>query len=330
VSAPRLRWALTSLYRERRDESLSLSRKAERAIGRHLVTRWSFAAATVAFAGVVATFGWMAGLSAASGGDSAGSPAPLGIAIPAVAHVPVLGGPPYAHRWGDFECGDTAPAPFPAAPEQRLSISLTRSGVGDLATASLTWTAPEEEHIGRSEPVIGMGVLEVLVARDGVIVGMLIIQDAALGWQLHGHTSTVAGHATLSAGQFYCIGVDDLSGAYLYHEVELGPGSYEAVAVSRLFATPESVALFQALTDTRFTTVDERARQGGVDYAPGSRGCEALQTQYVTVRACLPDVIPTASLDEDTETVRMLYDASALPQEFDVTLVSEPLTMVID
>ncbi len=330
MSAPRLRWALTSLYRERRNESLSLSREAERAIGRHVVTRWSFAAATVAFAGVVATFGWMAGLSAAGGGDSAANPTPLGNAIPAVAHVPLLGGPQYAGRWGDFECGDTVPAPLPAAPAQRLSISLTRSGVGDLATASLTWTAPEEDHIGRSEPVIGMGVMEVLVARDGVVVGMLITQDSTLGWQQHGHTSTVNGHATLSADQFYCIGVDDLSGAYLYHEVELGPGTYEAFAVSRVFATPESVALFQALADTRYVTVDERARQGGVSYAPGSRGCEALQSQYVTVRACLPDVIPTATVDEDTETVRMLYDASALPQEFDVTLVSDPLTMVIE
>ena len=64
MSAPRLRWALTSLYRERRNESLSLTRDAERAIGRHVVTRWSLAAATVAFAGVVASLGWMVGLSA--------------------------------------------------------------------------------------------------------------------------------------------------------------------------------------------------------------------------------------------------------------------------
>lgn len=319
-----------SLYRERRNESLALSREAERAIGRHVTTRWAVAAATVAFAAVVATFGWMAGVSAAGGGDSEVNPTPAGNAIPAVVQVPVVGGPQYANRWGEFECGDPAPTARAEAPDQRLAISLTRSGVGDLATASLTWTAPEEDRIGRSEPVIGMGVMEVLVARDGVIVGMLITQDSTLGWQQHGHTSTVTGHATLSADQFYCIGVDDLSGAYLYDEVELDPGAYEAFAVSRVFATPESVALFQALTDTRYVTVDERARQGGGDYTPGSRGCEALQSQYVTVRACLPDVIPTATLDEVAGTVRMLYDASALPQEFDVTLVSEPLTMVIE
>ncbi len=95
-------------------------------------------------------------------------------------------------------------------------------------------SAPEEDHVGRSEPVIGTGVMEVLVARDGAIVGMLITQDSTLGWQQHGHTSTVTGHATLSADQFYCIGLDGLSGAYLYHEVELGPGAYEAFAVSRM------------------------------------------------------------------------------------------------
>jgi hypothetical protein len=330
VSAPRLRWALTSLYRERRNESLALTRDAERAIGRHVVTRWSLAAATVAFAGVVATFGWMAGLSAASGGDSPADPTLKGNALPAVAHVPVLGGPQYASRWGDFECGDAVPPSLPSAPEQRLSISLTDTGVGDLATASVLWTAPDEAHVGRSEPVIGRGVLEVVVARDGIIEGMIITQDSTLGWQQYDHTTTVTGHATLAPDQFYCIGVDSQSGAYLYHEVELGPGTYEAFAISRVFATPESVALFQALAETHFETVDEQVRRGGVTYAPGTDGCDELREQHVTVRACLPDVIPTATLEEDAETVRMLYDASALPQEFDITLVSEPLRMEID
>ncbi len=320
-----------SLYRERRNESLALSREAERAIGRHVTTRWSVAAATVAFAAVVATFGWMAGVSAASGGGSKVNPTTPGNAIPAVAQVPVLGGPQYTHRWGEFECGDPAPAPRAEVPDQRLSISLTRSGVGDLATASVTWMAPEEDPIGRSEPVIGMGVMEVAVARDDVIVGIIITQDATLGWQQHGHTSTVTGHTSLSADPFYCITLYKQSSVYLYHEVTLDPGTYEVFAISRVFATPESVALFQAVEETNFTSVDEQARFGGGEtYTPGSPGCQALQSQNVTVRACLPDVIATATLDEDTQMVRMLYDASAIPQEFDVTLVSEPLTMVID
>ena len=330
MSAPRLRWALTSLYRERRNESLSLTRDAERAIGRHVVMRWSFAAATIAFAGVVASFGWMAGVSAASVGDSAANPTPPGNAIPTVAQVPLLGGPQYASRWGEFECGDAAPAPLPDAPEQRLSISLTRSGVGDLATASVTWAAPEVEPVGRSEPVVGTGAMEVVVVRNGIVVGTVITQDSALGWQQHGRMATVTGHATLDPDQFYCIELDEQLDFYRYHDVVLDPGTYEAFATERVFATPESVALFQALAQTSHINVDERIRQGTARYEPGSPGCEAFQSQYVTVRACLPDVIPTATLDEDTDTVRMLYDASALPQEFDVTLVSEPLSMVID
>lgn len=160
-------------------------------------------------------------------------------------------------------------------------------------------------------------------------MGTIITQDSTLGWQQHGHTSTITGHATLSADQFYCVRLDNLSGAYLYHKVELGPGTYEAFAIARVFTTPESVALFQALERTHFAAVDEQVQRGGATYAPGSDGCEELQSQRVTVRACLPDVIPTATLNEDAGTVTMLYDASALPQELDVTLVSAPLTMVI-
>ncbi len=319
-----------SLYRERRNESLALSREAERAIGRHVTTRWSVAAATVAFAAVVATFGWMAGVSAASGGDSEVNPTPPGNAIPAVAQVPVLGGPQYANRWGEFECGDPAPPPRAAAPEQRLAISLTRSGVGDLATAALTWAAPEVEYAGRSEPVVGAGAMEVIVVRDGTVVGTVITQDSALGWQQHGRTTTVAGNAALDPDQFYCIALDERTNSYLYFTVVLDPATYEAFATARVFATPESVALFQALEQTDFIGVDERIRQGSSHYVPGSPDCLERESQQVMARACLPDVIPTATLDEDAGTVRMLYDASALPQEFDVTLVSEPLTMVID
>ncbi|WP_291381510.1 hypothetical protein [Demequina sp.] len=41
-------------------------------------------------------------------------------------------------------------------------------------------------------------------------------------------------------------------------------------------------------------------------------------------------MIPTATLDEDAGTVTMLYDASALPEEFDVTMATAPLTMVVE
>lgn len=330
MSAPRLRAVLASLYGEHRNAAPALTREAERAIGRHVAMRWwGVGGATIAFAGVMAALGAMVGISATSDNAPA-SPTPAANAIPAVAHIPLDGGPQYANQWGEFECGDPAPASLPEAPLQRLSIALYRVGVGDLVTASVTWAAPEVEHVGRREPVVGMGAMEVVAVRDGIVVGMIITQDASLGWQQYRYATSVTGQATLGQDQFYCIFLDERTNSYQYHDVVLEPGTYEVLATSRVFATPESVALFQALAETPFTHVDERIRQGSARYEPGSPDCVARHTQQVTVRACLPDVIPTASLNEDAGTVTVLYDASALPEEFDVTLVSAPLTMVID
>lgn len=333
MSAPRLRAVLASLYGEHRNAAPVLTRDAERAIGRHVAMRWwGIGGATVAFAGVMAALGAMVGISATSGENTAAEPTQVAEphAIPAVAHIPLDGGPQYANQWGELECGDPAPASLPEAPPQRLSIALYRVGVGDLVTASVTWAAPEVEHVGRREPVVGMGAMEVVAVRDGIVVGMIITQDASLGWPQHRYATSVTGQATLGQDQFYCIFLDERTNSYQYHDVVLEPGTYEVLATTRVFATPESVALFQALAETHFTNVDERIRQGSARYEPGSPDCVERHTQQVTVRACLPDVIPTASLNEDAGTVTMLYDASALPQEFDVTLVSEPLTMVID
>ncbi len=319
-----------SLYRERRNESLALSREAERAIGRHVTTRWSVAAVTVAFAAVVATFGWMAGVSAAGGGDSDVNPTHPGNAIPAVAHVPVLGGPQYVHPWGGLECGDPMPPAHPEAPDQRLSLDLVRSEPGMLVTGSLTWSAPETRSTARRKPVIGVGFVLVVAVHDGIVAGMRILLYPTSGWQQFGKDATATAPVTLDAGQFACVTFDEQTQQYVGDAVTLDPGTYEAFAVTRVFATPESVALFQALTDTDLVAISEDYRQPGGVYEAGSADCRALRSRLVSVRACLPDVIPTATLDEDAGTVRMLYDASALPQEFDVTLVSEPLTMVID
>jgi hypothetical protein len=331
VSAPRLRWALLSLYRDRRDASLALTREAERSIRRRMATRWGLAATGVILIGVVAGIGWSAMISPSSNNASPADPTPVAYAIPAVAHVPLAGGPQYNNLWGDFGCGDPAPAPMPDAPQQRLSVSLERSGVDGLATASVTWAAPAVAPLARSEPVLGRGATEVVAVRDGIVVGMIITQNASLGWQQHGHTISYTGQVWLGDPDgFYCISLDEQTNTYRYSGVVLQPGTYQVFAITRVFATPESVALFQALTDLNFTAVDERMRPVTAGVEPGPGYCEQLQSQGVLVRSCLPGAVPTASLDPATKTVTMLYDASALSQEFDVTLVSEPLTMVIE
>jgi hypothetical protein len=328
MSAPLLRDALATLLRDGRDAASSLSPGAERTIRRHVAMRWGAWAAAVAVVGMGGIAGTSVGMNALGADDPL--PTPEGLAVPAVAHVPLEGGPQYENRWGEFKCGDAAPEPHSAAPDQGLSIDLSRNGVGNLATVAVTWTAPEEPSVGRSEPVVGRGAIELIAVRDGAVVGTIITEDATVGWQQYGLTRTAGGHEVLDSDQFYCIILDSTSDSYIYLERDLEPGTYEVFAATRVFATPESVALFQSLASTDFLAVDERAQQGGTVYAPGSPGCQSLASQWVTVRACLPDAVPTAIFDEDAGTVRLLYDASALPQEFDVTLVSEPLEMVIE
>lgn len=328
MSAPQLRDALAALYRQQRGSSAPLSHAAQSAITRRVATRWLTAASAAVVMGVVGSVGWSAIMTASSGGG-AGEPADAQV-IPAVVHVPLHGGPQFEHRWGELECGDPVPPPQPEAPAQRLSIDLSTSGVGVLATASLTWHAPTPDSLGEGDAVIAAGAMQVVAVRDGVVEGMVILQDTRLGWQQYGQASTMTGHATLASDQFYCVSLDEQTGAYLYHDVVLDPGAYEVSAVTRVFATPESVALFQAMSESDLAMIDERFRRGGAAYDPGSRDCQALEAQRVTIRACLPDLIATAQLDREGETVRMLYDASALPQVFDVTLVSEPLEMVVE
>ncbi len=252
-----------------------------------------------------------------------------GEAIPAVVHVPLAGGPQYVHPWGELGCGDPVPTPRPEAPDQRLSIDLAKSEPGPLVTGSLTWSAPETVSTTGREPVIGVGPVLVVAVRDGVVAGMVALLSPTFGWQQFGKGATATAATTLDTEQFLCVTFDEQTQQYAADPVTVDPGTYEVYAVTRVFATPESVALFQALAHTDLVLIDEGLRQEGVTYAPGSPACNALVDQRWAVRACLPDVIPTATLDEDAGTVRMLYDASALPQEFDVTLVSEPLTMVI-
>ncbi|MCB2412831.1 hypothetical protein LGT39_08230 [Demequina sp. TTPB684] len=328
MSAPLLRQALATLVRDKRDSAFTLPSGAERSIRRHVAARWGAWIATVAVLGAAGAAGASVGMDVLSADEPA--PTPDALAVPVVAHVPIDGGPQYEIRWGEYVCGDPAPTPQPDASEQRLSLDLEHHGASNLATVALTWGAPEEPIAGRSEPVVGIGAVELLAVRDGVVVGTIITQDATLGWQQHGLTRTAGGPDVLDAEEFYCITLDEISDSYLYHEQLLEPGTYEVYAAVRVFATPESVALFQSLARTDFLVIDERAKQKGVVYTPGSRGCRAFQSQYVTVRSCLPEAIPTATLDEEEGIVTLLYDASALPQEFDVTLVSEPVEMVIE
>lgn len=334
MRAVRLRQALASLYENLHRSSPTLSADAERAIRRRAARPWLVGAAWV----VVGVLVGVAARAAIDGSESAAgsqdtptaATMPSPEAIPAVAHIPLAGGPQFVHPWGELTCGDPAPAPSQKAPDQRLSFDLTKRGSDATVTGSLTWSAPDKRSTTRREPVISVGPTLIVAVRDGIVAGMRPLLAGTLGWQQHGKDVTATAPVTPDSVQFSCVTFDERTQEMIVHRVTLDPGTYEVYAVTRAWATPESVALFQAVADTDLNMIAEGLRQQGETYLPGSAACQALIEQNWAVRACLPDVIPAAAIDKDAGTVDLLYDASALPQEFDVILVSEPVEMVFE
>jgi hypothetical protein len=101
------------------------------------------------------------------------------------------------------------------------------------------------------------------------------------------------------------------------------------MAVAKVFSTPESVALSQALGTRGYPellTATGLAYDTDALYLPGSYDCGASIRNLSPARPCLADYTPQASVDVDAGTVGLLYDAEELVDEFSVFLVSEPLT----
>jgi len=108
------------------------------------------------------------------------------------------------------------------------------------------------------------------------------------------------------------------------------PGSYEVIAVARVFSTPESVALSRVFGDVWSawnldpTHVDD---DSSAIYLPGSWDCSQAITAQDPPRACLPDVTSQAVVDAEDRTVSLFYDVEDLVEGIDATLVSESLAV---
>jgi len=329
LNAPRLREALASLHCERRGASASLTREGERAIRRRVARRWGVGAVAVTAAGAVVFAGGAALVSAMSAADAtssvAASPTVSDSPVPGVAHIPLAGGPEFTSLNDYPICGEPAPQPQPNARGFSIEASVGPSrdpwpnqSVESLS-ASVSYDADDPGPSTR-------GPLWVVLVTDGKVAGAARFD----GVQLHEAVTPNVGFPEFGipaySDMFACRRLS-LRGPREYDPFPIEPGDYTAVAYTRIFATEESVALSQALPN-RFQ-LDEAAKQPGGVYRPGSYDCTVLESFDAIVRACLPDVVTGAQVDNDRHIVSVMYDPTELAEPFDVTLVSAPLDLTL-
>ncbi len=324
-----LREALALLLREKHREEVPLSADAATAIRRRVAMR---RAGGIGVAVAVCALG-VATIADAYGGRGGGSASPSAIPTPTigvgVATFPVAGGPEFVSPVAALKCGDPMPTPHPTEHDVTLGVTATNAlTLGDTIQSAddlPSVIAHLSQAAGTKLGVVADSGIWLVVARDGVVVGVLQYGPPEPGWNKVGATSAQNPHGTqLVAPWIQCPG-DNPSA-----ESSLKPGTYDIVAVTRVFSTPESVALYQALRNYHG---DWNLDPAGLDpngvYLPGSYDCQQSIQWDAPARACLPDFTPNAKLDASASTVTMLYDKKDLVQEFGAVLVSEPVTVTI-
>jgi len=284
--------------------------------------------AAVAATGAVAFAGGAGIVSAVSATDAAStvasSPTVSDSPVPRVAQIPLAGGPEFASLNDYPICGATAPQPQPSAHGFSIAASV--------GPATIPWPEQSVESLAASVTYDGepgpstRGPLWLVLVADGKIAGATRIA----GMDLHDPTTQGESFPEFEApaysDSFACRKLS-LRGPREYDLFPVAPGDYTAVALTRIFATEESIALGQVLVG-RFR-VDEADKQPGGIYRPGSYDCAALESYDTMVRACLPDVVPSAQVDNDRQIVSVMYDPTDFPEPFDVTLVSEPIDVTL-
>lgn len=330
MRAPRLRSGFADAYRQARRPSMALTAEAERAIRRRVTRRWTARSIAAAAAGAVLFVGANTLVAATSATDTVSSATPSPSAsqgpLPRLATFPLDGGPEFQSLEDYPICGTPVPETPPS--DEGFSIS---AGVRDAIdpwpnqnVAVLTAHVTSDDDVPRQA---SRGPLWVVLSRDGEVAGAV----ALAGTDIQRATTPNIGGANIEvptyAEIFQCRKVS-ASGPREYDLVPVEPGTYTAVAYTRIFATEESVALGQTVPPWIQLAEDQKL-PGGV-YAPGSFDCGLLLDSYsIAVRACLPDIVPGAVVDESTQTVSMMYDPEGFEMPFDTTLVSEPFDITL-
>ena len=328
MSAANLHDAFALLLRDHQGETAVLGTLAARTIRRRIATRWAGRVGTLLIVGALATAAMQGaddGIGAGGGEADGASP----IATPttgfASATFPLTGGPEFIPASSELRCGDPAPAAHPAEHDLSLTLRLSSSfALGDqLASAgSPTVEAVVRQVTDADQGAVATSGVDFVLVQDGIIKGMISGDGVNLAQNLAGGTVTAPRNFTLVDGAF-CSDGRNLS------LTTIDSGTYEVIAVGRVFSTAESVALSQALGDTintMYLNPNSLADPTAV-YLPGIYNCKQARDWRSALRGCLPEITDNATVDEASGTVTVVYRSKDLVDEFSAVLVSEPLTI---
>ncbi len=327
----RLRDTFALLLRDGHGRPATLSADAERTIRRRIGLRWAGRVGALVVVGALGTAAATGAYGGLSDGETAlPSPVPTPTIGVAAVTFPVAGGPEFVSAAAGLACGDPAPKPHPK--EHDVALTLTESSLTDQGDGTQTSIELPSVEVRLSQTpdtelgVVGNSGISLIVARDGVVVGVIPYGGVELGWNTASRVLSDEGRYSppLVAPWISCPG-DDQS---RYSDLE--PGTYDIVAITRVFSTPESVALSQELGSVgNVGNLDPTYLDPQGIYLPGSYDCALTVDQRAPARGCLPDFTDNAAYDADTSTVTMLYDTKDFVEEFSAVLVSEPLTVTI-
>ncbi|MCB2412830.1 hypothetical protein LGT39_08225 [Demequina sp. TTPB684] len=329
MTSPRLREVLASLHHERLRAAPPLSQDAERAIGRRLARRWALRGVAFAAAGSLVVAGAAAWVTSSQASDAdaeaTASPSPSETPVPTLARIPLGGGPEFTSIEDFPICGE--PVPLPDADSQGFSLAVASAGAAEgWPTEDVGFLTASLSHATEDPDPAARGPLWILLVQDGRIAGATWI-DASRVRDVLAQDSYSAEFVVPAASESFSCRKLSLRGPREYDLFPIEPGDYTAVAYTRVFATEESVALGQALP-IGYEIREEAKAPGGV-YLPGSYDCAVIQGSGIAVRGCFPDLVPGAQVDADSQTLSLLYDATGFTEAFDVTLVSEPLSVTL-
>ncbi len=254
----------------------------------------------------------------------AASPTVSDSPVASVVRIPLAGGPEFAEPDDSFVCGDPAPGIMPTGSNLLVAIS-SNNGSLQMPSAAVGLSIDLTYQGASNAGTATVREIALLLVREGRIAGTIRNVDSQLDWPLKPGASITSG-ADVFADFFECK-MRSAEGQHKYFETTVAPGDYQLVAVAHVFSTEESVALAQAVPP--WYQLDESRKDPGGIYAPGSYDCARLEATATTVRGCLPNVAPTAALDNDRGSISVRYDPSALVAPFDTTLVSTQVSVTL-
>ena len=328
MSSDNLHDAFALLLRSNQGKRAALSTVAVRTIRRRVATRWTGRLGAVVAVGMLGTAALHGVEGGSDGGHSATAPASP-IATPtigfAAATFPLTGGPEFVPALSELRCGDPAPAPHPVEHDLSLTLRLgTAFALGDQPASEgpTTVEAVVREVTVANQGAVATSGVDFLVIQDGVIRGMISGGGVALAQNLGGGTVTTPRSQMLVDGVF-CSDGQEVTPA------NLAPGTYDVIAVGRLFSTAESVALSQTLGDTINTMYlnPNYSADPATLYLPGIYNCKQARPWRAALRGCLPEITNSAVVDEARGTVTVTYRVKDLVDQFSAVLVSDPLTV---